>query len=169
MDIKILYLLNGLTGKSVCFDSFFIFLASYLQYVLGAAFLLFLFFCGDDNKKKIKVFLVAIGSAIVARLVIVELIRLFYHRSRPFVVYSLNQLILETGYSFPSGHATVFFAISAGIYWYNKKLGIVFFLASILMGLSRVIAGVHYLSDIISGMVIGSLIAFSLYRLIKSV
>jgi len=167
MDAKILYFLNSLTGKSVCLDSLFIFLADYSQYVLAAGFLLFLAFSGYNNRKKIKIFLVAAGSAVVARLTIVELIRFFYHQPRPFIVHNLNQLIPETGYSFPSGHATVFFALSAGIYCYNKKLGILFFIASLLMSISRVIAGVHYLSDIVGGMVLGSVVAFGFYRLIE--
>jgi len=165
MDTKILYFLNSLTGKSVCLDSLFIFLVSYLQYLLGAIFLLFLFFSGYKNREKIKIFAVTAGSIIVSRLFIVELIRLFYHRLRPFVLYSLNQLIPETGYSFPSGHSTIFFAAATAIYCYNKKLGIIFFVASVLMNVSRVIVGVHYLSDIIGGMILGSVVAFSIFRL----
>jgi len=165
MDIKILYFLNSLTGKSACLDSLFIFFASYFQYLLGAVFLLFLFFSGYKNREKIKIFAVTVSSIIVSRLFIVELIRFFYHRPRPFVLYSLNQLIPETGYSFPSGHATVFFAASAAIFCYNKKLGVIFFVASVLMNVSRVIVGVHYLSDIIGGMILGSVVAFSIFRL----
>jgi len=167
MDIKILYFLNSLTGKSVYLDSLFIFFASYLQYFLGAVFLLFLFFSGYKNREKIKIFAVTIGSIIVSRLFIVELIRLFYHRPRPFVLYNLNQLIPESGYSFPSGHATVFFAASAAIFFYNKKLGIIFFVASVLMNVSRVIAGVHYFSDIIGGLILGSVVAFSIFHLVE--
>ena len=167
MDINILYFLNNLTSKSVLLDSIFIFFASYLQYFLGAIFFSFLFFSGYKNKEKIKIFAVTAGSIIVSRLFIVELIRFFYHRPRPFVLYSLNQLIPETGYSFPSGHATVFFAASAAIFCYNKKLGIIFFVASILMNVSRVIAGVHYLSDIIGGMILGSVVALSIFHLVE--
>ncbi len=167
MDTKILYFLNSLTGRSDCLDSFFIFLASYLQYFLAVIFLLFLFFSNYKNWEKIKIFAVTVGSIIVSRLFMVELIRFFYHRSRPFILYNLNQLIPETGYSFPSGHATAFFALSAAIYCYNKKLGIWFFIASLLMAVSRVVVGVHYLSDIIGGMILGSVVAFSIFRIFK--
>jgi len=167
MDINILYFLNGLTSKSVFLDSLFIFLASYLQYFLGIIFLLFLFFSRYKHKEKIKIFAVTVGSIIVSRLFIVELIRFFYHRPRPIILYNLNQLIPETGYSFPSGHSTIFFAASAAIFCYNKKLGVIFFVASVLMNISRVIVGVHYLSDIIGGMILGSIVAFSLFYLIE--
>lgn len=126
---------------------------------------MFLLFSGYKNREKIKIFVVTAGSIIVSRLFIVELIRLFYYRPRPFVLNSLNQLIPETGYSFPSGHATVFFAIATAIFCYNKKLGVIFFVASVLMNVSRVIVGVHYLSDIIGGMILGSVVAFSIFRL----
>ncbi len=167
MNAKILYFLNSLTGKSVYLDSIFIFLASYLQYVLGIVFLLFLVFSGYKNKEKIKILTVTVGSIIISRIFIVESIRFFYHRPRPFLVYNLNQLIPETGYSFPSGHASVFFAVSAATFCYNKKLGIAFFIASLLMNISRVIVGVHYLSDIIGGLALGSIVAFGIYHLVE--
>jgi len=57
--------------------------------------------------------------------------------------------------SFPSGHAAFFFALSAGVYSFNKKAGIWFFVVSALIGLARVFAGVHYFSDIVGGLAVG--------------
>ncbi|MGC8651416.1 MAG: phosphatase PAP2 family protein, partial [Minisyncoccia bacterium] len=68
--------------------------------------------------------------------------------------------IPESGWSFPSGHATFFFALAAAVYLYNKKWGRGLFLAALIITLSRIIVGVHYPSDILGGMVIGMIVAY---------
>jgi len=99
----------------------------------------------------------------VARFGVTELIRFFYHRLRPFVTYQAHQLLSGNEWSFPSGHSAFFFAMATAIYLYNKKWGIGFFLAAILMNISRVIAGVHYPSDIIGGAIIGIIVAYVVF------
>lgn len=178
-DLKFFYLLNNLAGKNTIFDSFIIFLADFLQYFLIIAFLLLLFFLTYSRQQKIKIILTVFVSMIIARFGVVSLIRFFYHRIRPFTDHSVNQLITNNGFSFPSGHAALFFAMAMAIYFYpnrepnisnvasNKKWGILFFLAAILMGLSRIIAGVHYPSDIIGGAIIGILSAYLIFYFSK--
>ncbi|MDO8303052.1 MAG: phosphatase PAP2 family protein, partial [Sedimentisphaerales bacterium] len=58
--------------------------------------------------------------------------------------------------SFPSGHATIAFAIAGSFVgsYSGAILPIVMIIASII-ALSRVIVGVHYVSDILAGAVIG--------------
>src|SRR3989338_6972595 len=110
-----------------------------------------------------QIFLVTVISAFVARFGITEIIRFFYHRPRPFLALPVHQLLTENAWSFPSGHATFFFAIATAIYLYNKKWGTFFFIASILMTVSRVIAGIHYPSDIIGGAFIGIAVALATF------
>lgn len=72
---------------------------------------------------------------------------------------------LETGYSFPSGHATIAMSLYGFLFYliYKKnKSGVQKFLSlSILtffilvIGLSRLYLGVHYLSDVVFGYVLG--------------
>jgi undecaprenyl-diphosphatase len=169
IDTSIFYLLNDLAGKSPILDIIFIFLAKYFQYLLIILFFAFLFFVKKENKEKIRIFLITISSAVVARLGVVELIRLFYHQLRPFVIHNVHQLFPESGYSFPSGHSAFFFAMAMAIYFYNKKLGIIFFIAAIFMNVSRVIAGVHYPSDIIGGMIVGIITAWLIHFLAERI
>mgnify|MGYP001558745976 FL=1 len=75
----------------------------------------------------------------------------------------MHQLLTESSWSFPSGHATFFFALATAVYFYNKKWGIGFFIATIFITVSRVIAGIHYPSDIIGGAFIGILVAYATY------
>jgi len=163
-DLKLFFFLNDIAGKSRIFDITAIFLASYLQYFLIAAFLLLLFFSAYSKREKIYIFCTTIISSVIARFVITEAIRFFYHRPRPFVSRAVIQLIPENEWSFPSGHSAFFFAMAAAIYLYNKKWGLWFFIAAILMNISRVVSGVHYPSDILGGMIIGTFIAYGIFR-----
>lgn len=164
-DVQLLSLLNSLAGQSPFLDGVVVFFASYLAYILIAIFFLFLLVIEHSNREKIRIFLITLISALVARFGIVELIRFFYHRPRPFIDLPANQLLTSNEWSFPSGHATFFFALSTAIYLYNKKWGIGFFVATILMALSRVIAGIHYPSDILAGALIGVAVAYAIFYL----
>ena len=167
LDLKLFYFLNNLAGKSKIFDVFIVFLASYLQYFLIAVFFLFLYFSIYPKRKKLCIFLTVTISVIVARLGATEIIRFFYHRSRPFVVHQVNQLISINKWSFPSGHSAFFFAMAVAVCFYNKKWGIGFFIAALIMNISRIIVGVHYPSDILGGMIVGIITAYVVFFLIR--
>ncbi len=98
----------------------------------------------------------------------VELIRLFVHRPRPFIAdSSIIPLISESSYSFPSGHAAFFFALAAVVYLHNRRAGIWFFAAAAAIGLARVLAGVHYISDILGGALLGLAVGYGVWRFTK--
>ena len=111
------------------------------------------------NWEMIGVALVAAGAA---RFGIAELIRFFYDRARPFEVLSgVHQLIFrDGGGSFPSGHATFYFAVATVVSRYYPKTSILFFLTALNLSLARVQAGVHWPSDIVGGAIIGLGIGF---------
>ena len=161
LDTQLFYLLNNLAGQSSLLDGVIIFLASYLAYILIIVFLAFVFFSQYQRREKLQILFVAGVSTLIARFGIAELIRLFYQRPRPFsALDNVQQLLTSNEWSFPSGHATFFFALSTAVYLYNKKLGVWFFVATILITISRVVAGIHYPSDIIGGAVIGIVVAY---------
>ena len=165
LDAQLFLLLNSIAGKSPMLDGAIVFLASYLPYVLGILFLVFLLTSQYARREKIQIFLVASISAALARGGIVEGIRYFYHRPRPFSVLPTHQLLTDTAWSFPSGHATFFFALGTALYFYNKRWGSVFLAATVLITVSRIIAGIHYPSDIITGAGIGVCIAYLTFRI----
>lgn len=85
-------------------------------------------------------------------------------RPRPYeVVEGLHSLIGKVyGSSFPSGHTTS--SMAAGFVMLtgqNKYLGIVAFVLAILIAFSRMYLGVHYPTDVLAGVVIGGIAAFS--------
>jgi undecaprenyl-diphosphatase len=166
IDIAIFYFLNNLAGVSPLTDAIILFFAEYLAYILIVIFfslLIYLFY------KKFNYISLMVNSFLSTAISmgLLSIIHLLYHRARPFLTYQVHHLnwwpLTETGYSFPSKHVTFFFALATAVYLYNKKWGIWFFIASILMGVARVAAGVHYPSDILGGMIIGIFVAYVIY------
>lgn len=86
-----------------------------------------------------------------------------FDTTRPYVQDGIKSLVLwipqiENG-AFPSSHAAASFALSTTVWFHDKKIGIFYMLASLLIGLARVLARVHYPVDIVGGAVLGILMA----------
>ncbi len=169
LDTQIFFPLNSLVGKSSFLDSLILFCASYLPILILLGLLVWLYFLSATRREKIEILVVSLASATIARYGVTEIIRYFYHRPRPYVTYTqIHNLLTDSAWSFPSGHAAFFFALSAAIYMYNKKWGKIFFIASAFVCLGRVAGGVHYPSDIIAGLTVGLAVGFVTYHLAKN-
>ncbi len=154
MNLMLFQYLHSFAGQGVCLDSIIIFCAKYLAYLMVVALVLFLVL-GRDKRRELKMIVFAIASAILSRLIITEIIRYFYHHFRPFEVFNFAPMIYDYASSFPSGHAAFFFALATVIFLFHKKWGIVYFLGSFIIVLSRIMAGIHWPLDILGGMVVG--------------
>ena len=71
------------------------------------------------------------------------------------------------GYSFISGHATNSFGIAVflSLVFRSKWMTIPLLVWALLNSYSRVYLGVHFITDILGGMVVGTIIAFAIYSL----
>lgn len=106
--------------------------------------------------------IVFLAAVLISGEIISFLLKLLIHRQRPDSIFSL---ILEDGYAFPSNHAVmsiIFYgAISYFIYkicrktWQKVALLAVFIALIFLIGFSRIYLGVHWVSDVIAGWLIG--------------
>lgn len=99
------------------------------------------------------------------------IIKHVYPSPRPFVLLDDVTKLLDYGRmeSFPSGHATFFSAIATVLYFYHKKIAIFYLLGALVIGLSRIIAGIHWPIDILAGYVIGGIIASFVYYAYNSI
>lgn len=157
--------INQFVGQYFWLDSLSIFFAKYLGYILVAILILSLL--KDFNKYR-QMVIQALGAGILARLGIVELIRFLFPVPRPFIENNINVLLNHINSpSFPSGHASFYFAISTVVYVYNKKAGILFLIASFLISISRVFVGLHWPSDILAGAVIGVLSGWLIIKIFQ--
>ncbi len=133
------------------------FLASFLIYFLffGLAILWMV-----DGKIKKEQVLHALFAAFVAW-AITAIIKLIFPTLRPFKIDGLPPLTftIPNDASFPSGHSAEAFAIAVTVWLHDKKVGWVFLITALVVGIARVWANVHYPIDILAGALIGTLVA----------
>lgn len=110
--------------------------------------------------KKQMVFIFPLLLSILSSEAVTFLGKWYFQRSRPAI-----SVFSETGFSFPSGHATVavsFFGFLAFMILKlnnGRRSGLVYAITAmiiIMIGLARIYLGAHYLSDVLIGFVIGS-------------
>ena len=84
-----------------------------------------------------------------------------YFRLRPFAEHDLDLVLFyaPTDSSFPAHPATVGFALAAGIWGGNRRVGAAAYVLAALWGAARVFAGVFYPSDILAGAAIGVVVS----------
>ncbi len=152
-----------LGGRSASLTEWWKFITSFSS-VLVLFLITLLFLTFSPNKKEKIFFLGNIGGVVL----ISQLLKFFFQRSRPLILY---RLVEESGYSFPSGHAMV----SAAFYGYliyclwksdiskvGKRIGSVLLTCLIIgIGFSRIYLGVHYATDVLAGFCLGTLFVIS--------
>lgn len=96
-----------------------------------------------------------------AAFVVGTALRAAINRPRPYTKYGFVPLFPKdkTGQSMPSRHCFSAAAI-AGTAWYVlPPLGAVLAVLGVLIAISRVVTGVHYISDVLAGLAFGSVFA----------
>jgi undecaprenyl-diphosphatase len=110
---------------------------------------------------------IAAGLSFLLGLGMNQIIILFFQRVRPYDA-GITHLIIDRSVdaSFPSDHATACFAIATTLLVQGlKKRGAIAVAAALLISLSRIYVGTHYVTDIIGGAAI-AVIATTLVNLL---
>lgn len=106
--------------------------------------------------RNIIVFIRVTGVPLVT-FITVSILRKIVNSSRPYVLYDITPLIKKdkVGESFPSRHTVSVTIIAMSCLYINIWLGVIMLIISVLMAGMRVIAGVHFLKDVIVALAFG--------------
>ncbi|TSC88145.1 MAG: Bacitracin transport permease protein BCRC [Microgenomates group bacterium Gr01-1014_16] len=116
-------------------------------------------------KKRREALVHALLSSLLAW-IIAGFIKDIFPTPRPFIENGLmpfGRIGLDNG-SFPSAHASAAFAFGVSAFMHDGPIGIAMLIGSFLIGLARVVGNVHYPIDIIGGAVVGTLVAYFVFR-----
>jgi len=119
------------------------------------------------NEDKKRFIVLVIGGAIITLLLAKIGSKIFYN-PRPFVVGHFTPYFQHgNDNGFPSDHTLLSSFLAFAALKYSKKTGYALLVIAILIGLSRVIAGVHHLIDIIGSILFALLGCTLAYYLIE--
>lgn len=88
---------------------------------------------------------------------------------RPY--YSLPHVELLVGrsqdFGLPSDHATMAGAVAMGLVFVSRRIGVVAWVAALLLAFSRVYVGAHYPQDVLAGLALGAVTAAAGWLLLR--
>jgi undecaprenyl-diphosphatase len=132
----------------------------WLWYALGLILLLY----GGDRR------FLALGagtSAAAVGILLFRTIKRFNRRQRPCEIepHCWASILPPDKYSFPSGHSITAFAVALSIGLFYPDLQGSLLAVAFLIASSRIILGMHFLSDVLAGSAIGAALGLASYHI----
>lgn len=133
----------------------------WLWYVLGFAAL---FFGGPAAFRPVA----ASGLAAAVGIALFLWLKRKTHRRRPCAIepHCWAKLLPPDHFSFPSGHSITAFAVTLPLGLSYPAMMLVLMFCAVSVAVSRVILGLHFLSDVVAGSAIGSALGYFAFRLL---
>ena len=132
----------------------------WLWYLAGLAIL---FFGGADRLTAIA----SAGSAALVGVGIFASVKKISGRKRPCEIepHCWATLLPPDQFSFPSGHTITAFAVALGISAFYPVLAPILIFCALSIAVSRILLGMHFMSDVIVGAIIGTGLAYTSYSI----
>jgi undecaprenyl-diphosphatase len=175
-DLPLLHAINGYCGISWVADRLISHLALNFKWAIPLSVWWVLWFLPAENQLQRRRMLLMIIVAVMVSLVVNRAISVAMpYRVRPMETPGIDYRLplFEDGFkyadfeawsSFPSDQATLFFAFATGFWFFSVRLGLVMFVYSTLIALSRVYLGTHFPSDVTVGALLGVAVQLALNR-----
>lgn len=154
--------INSIAGKHKALDVLIIIVADWLILFLVISPAVFLF---QPSARNLTIVMMLMYSAMLGFFTS-RLLKLMVHYTRPVThLEHVTTLVVSSNrLAFPSDHTAV--AVSGAVayfYFVNPVVGIVFFILALIIGISRIAAGVHYPLDVLASTVLGIVTTTFLY------
>jgi|GEM_PF-1037348 len=165
MNQTITLFFNSFVGHSHLLDGFIYFCAQILPWVVALLFIVIIIF---SFKQTIKPFIFSLVTLFFVYFS-AGFFKYLFDSQRPFqILDSINPLFVHTGFgSIPSGHAMFFASLVTLVFFFRLKFSHFFLFGAFLIGISRIVAGVHFFGDIIIGFVFGFILTYIAIKLFK--
>ncbi|HYA98083.1 MAG TPA: phosphatase PAP2 family protein [Methylomirabilota bacterium] len=123
----------------------------WIWYTLGA---MLLFLGGPQRFEALGCAAVAAGASIVLFMRLKRLSR----RQRPCALepHCWSRVLPPDQFSFPSGHTMTAFSIAVAVSAFYPHLEVALFFVACSIAISRIVLGMHFLSDVLAGALLGA-------------
>ncbi len=107
------------------------------------------------------------GAAALSGVLIYVLLKRIFRRRRPCDIepHCWARVLPPDQFSFPSGHSITAFAVAIALGACYPAIQLPLLLVAISIALSRIVLGMHYLSDVIAGASLGSALGILFFHL----
>jgi len=108
----------------------------------------------------------AAGFAVTAGIVLFHKVKRVFCRTRPSDIepHCWAHIVTRDRFSFPSGHSTTAFAVAVSLGSFYPEISPVLLVLAANVALSRVVVGMHFLSDVLVGSAMGALLGYAAFR-----
>jgi undecaprenyl-diphosphatase len=134
----------------------------WIWYTIGISVLLF----GGNSR------FMAFGAsftAVTTTIVLFRIVKKASKRKRPCHLenHCWSKVLPPDQFSFPSGHAMSAFAIAIPLSMFYPELQVALLVLSVSIAISRVILGMHFVSDVVVGSLLGAGLGYGSYLLFR--
>ncbi|MDP9171336.1 MAG: phosphatase PAP2 family protein [Acidobacteriota bacterium] len=107
------------------------------------------------------------ACAVATGILIFHQLKLLFCRTRPRDIepHCWATIVTRDRFSFPSGHSTTAFAVALSLGSFYPEIMPLLLLLAANVGVSRVILGMHFLSDVLAGAGMGALLGYMAFRI----
>lgn len=166
MNSSLFEAIYGLAHRSATLDQVIIFGATWLPVIVGGlVVIIILSLASRDRIPRRAAFIILVPTI---AWFIAHILKAIINSPRPALALdAVKPLFLADGNAFPSGHTTLFFALTFALYPFHPKLSTLTAISAILISLARVAAGVHWPIDILGGFILAGVVVFIAWTMVK--
>lgn len=108
----------------------------------------------------------AAGCATITGIALFVWLKRKFRRRRPCAIHphAWAQLLPPDKFSFPSGHTITAFAVALPLGMYYPALMALLLFCAFSVAVSRVLLGMHFLSDVLAGSALGSALGYAAFK-----